>query len=393
MLKTRTILLSTVCLCSFLLSSCADEFEEFSDVPGSTVEASPKKNKTLRLLVSSSCHTPCTLAVEAPLSAYKVKYFANQTYLGESTDGTSDFAISYHFPRLGNYQISAIVTDGGGNPIGETTAPTTVWNRLDENGLGIHVGDECPNPCEFSVSASIDAETVEYFADDYLLGSSTDASSQFSMSYNFHEIGQRVVTAKQYDAHDQLIAEHTKSVFIRPGEGQRLEVPYRSQYDNEISPLTTCQNTALAMMLNSRGWQGTPDDISADFGTDTAKSPTGFAHLYNRIAQRDGLIGRLEPRLRGSFREVKDLIDSGSPVAIHGYFTRNGHLVIITDYDEDSYTVHDSAGIWNEDFAGGYGTGAYQSGANVVYERHAFERAVGTLNGYDFEPLWFSAFR
>ena len=29
----------------------------------------------------------------------------------------------------------------------------------------------------------------------------------------------------------------------------------------------------------------------------------------------------------------------------------------------------------------------HQSGANVVYERHAFERAVGTLNGYDFEPL------
>ena len=393
MLKESTTFLATFSLCCFLLSSCANEFEYVSDAKSGSVEGSSKKNKKLQLLLSKSCYTPCTLALEAPHDARKVTYFADQGYLGESTDAASNFAISYDFARLGAYQVRAIVTDGTGSTIGETRSETTVWGQLDDDGLAIQVGDECSNPCKLSVSASIDAETIEYFADGYLLGSSTDSNARFAITYDFHKIGQRVVTAQQYDADDQLIAEHTKTVFVRPGEGQRLEVPYRSQYDNEISPLTTCQNTALAMMLNSRGWQGTPDDISSDFGTDTAKSPTGFAHLYNRIAQRDGLIGRLEPELRGSFREVKHLIDSGSPVAIHGFFTQNGHLVVITDYDEDSYTVHDPAGVWNESFAGGYGTGAYHSGANVVYERNAFERAVGTLNGYDFEPLWFSAFR
>ena len=100
MLKESTTFLATFSLFCFLLSSCANEFEDVSDAKSGSVEGSSTKNKKLQLLLSKSCYTPCTLALEAPHAARKVTYFADQSYLGESTDAASNFAISYDFKGL-----------------------------------------------------------------------------------------------------------------------------------------------------------------------------------------------------------------------------------------------------------------------------------------------------
>ena len=95
---------------AFLLSSCAVSSRS-SPSAGQRVERLLEKQNTsatgLKLLPTMH------IGGRSPLSAYKVKYFANQTYPAKVLTAPQ-FAISYHF-RAGNYQISAIVTDGGGN--------------------------------------------------------------------------------------------------------------------------------------------------------------------------------------------------------------------------------------------------------------------------------------
>ena len=56
-------------------------------------------------------------------------------------------------------------------------------------------------------------------------------------------------------------------------------VPYFCQYDNALHPGASCQNTSVAMVLASLGWQGHPDDITREWGKDYAQSPVSYTHL------------------------------------------------------------------------------------------------------------------
>ncbi len=163
--------------------------------------------------------------------------------------------------------------------------------------------------------------------------------------------------------------------------------PYYNQYDNDINKGGSCQNTSIAMVLGLYGADVSPDDISRRFGTRKGQTPEGVAEIFNIYAAEYGLGERMEAERSGSFSELKAILDEGKPVIINGYFTRPGHVIVVTGYDENGYFVNDPAGVWNETWKGGY-QGSYD-GRGVHYDNATFETAVGTLDGRTPEPLWY----
>lgn len=168
------------------------------------------------------------------------------------------------------------------------------------------------------------------------------------------------------------------------------EVPYFYQYDNSYNPSGSCQNTSVAMTLAYYGWTGTPDTISATWGTAHAQSPAGLAEVFNSYAEDLGIPQRMTPHLDGTFEGLKSLLCRERPVVIHGYFTASGHVVVATGYDEAAreFAVNDPAGQWNGVFMGSY-SGDANSGHDVRYGEDEFYAAVATSDGSTFLELWY----
>jgi len=163
--------------------------------------------------------------------------------------------------------------------------------------------------------------------------------------------------------------------------------PYFSQYDNDINKGGSCQNTSIAMVLGLYGADVTPDEISRRFGTYKGQTPEGVADIFNTYAAENGIDERMQPERSGSISDLKAQLDEGKPVIINGYFTRPGHVVVVTGYDENGYYVNDPAGVWSETWKGGY-QGSYD-GRSVHYDNESFETAVGTMDGRTPYPLWY----
>ena len=170
-------------------------------------------------------------------------------------------------------------------------------------------------------------------------------------------------------------------------EEERIEeLPYFYQYDNYLHPSSSCQNTSIAMVLASLGWEGEPDDITREWGKDLAQSPQGLAHVFNTIARREGIRARIEPVLNGTLEELQRLLREGKPTIIHGYFTSYGHVIVARSYNGIAYKANDPAGRWNESFGGGY---LGRGGENISYAKASFEAAVATSDGWNYLPLWY----
>jgi hypothetical protein len=164
-------------------------------------------------------------------------------------------------------------------------------------------------------------------------------------------------------------------------------VPYLCQYDNAIEGPYTCQNTSHAMVLRAYGWKGTPDDITRVFGRKKAQSPEGGADVFNYFAEQAGL----KVRARGYNAPVSQFTEAlkkGRPLVVHGYFTGDGHVVVVNGFDGTHYDVNDPAGRWNLGVHGSYNS--YVSGAHLKYPDWAFHNAViegGTVWYVEFEPV------
>ena len=149
--------------------------------------------------------------------------------------------------------------------------------------------------------------------------------------------------------------------------------PYFNQYDNDFFSASTCQNTALAMVLAKYGWNGNPDQVTKTFGKDMAQTPAGLENVFNGLAQDAGLSVRIKSHTDGTMELINKLLAEGKPVIAHGWFTPSGHVVTITGFDGQNYTVNDPAGEWNGQFKGGYSGG---SGKAVKYSKEALTEAL-----------------
>ena len=84
----------------------------------------------------------------------------------------------------------------------------------------------------------------------------------------------------------------------------------------------------------------------------------------------------------------RSLLAQGKPVITHGYFTGYGHVVVVTGFT-GSYTVNDPAGVWSQNFQGGYPRGVPMA-VRVSAEAAAFE-AVRTSDGAS-PALWYTKY-
>ena len=170
------------------------------------------------------------------------------------------------------------------------------------------------------------------------------------------------------------------------------EVPYFYQYDNELHPSASCQNTSVAMVLAHLGWSGRPDDITREWGKDYAQSPDGLNYMFNNIVNESELPGSLWTTISGGLEEFRSAAASGNVIIVHGYFTGYGHVLVVTGYDGSHYTVNDPAGEWNGQFGGGY-TDQPEDGQTVEYSAAQFEAAIATSDGRSFLPIWYHVLR
>jgi len=321
-----------------------------------------------------------------------------------------------------------------GTPIEESASPDRSLGR-SASELRFFPGTRfelvAPETCADLCTLRIDIEgprwpvaTVTYTADGWPLGRSSDSGSSFEHGARFFVGGDRWVKAEARSAWGTTLGESEALVHVRlpgadapsseadergteavdssseplppppPPPARSSGTPYFYQYANALAPYATCQNTSIAMVLAQHGWQGRPDDITAEFGRSRAQSPAGLASVFNTLASRAGLTARLEPTSSGTLAGLRAELDAGGPVIVHGYLTRFGHVVVVTGYDRHGYYVNDPAGRWNERFGGGYPDG-YDSGAGrgVHYPRAAFEAAIATSDGQSHLPLWYHAVR
>jgi hypothetical protein len=167
---------------------------------------------------------------------------------------------------------------------------------------------------------------------------------------------------------------------------QTPNVPYFYQYNNSINPGGSCQNTSIAMLLKYYGANAiTPDAISNTWGTSQAQTVSGFNSVCNSEAQNYGLSATCISTSSGSFSALNGLLAQGKPVAVHGYFTSYGHVMVVLAFTGTEYICNDPAGEWSQQYQnGGYSTTNATEGIQVHYGSTAFLNAIGPDN-----TLWY----
>jgi len=143
-----------------------------------------------------------------------------------------------------------------------------------------------------------------------------------------------------------------------------LDVPYRSQRDNEYNPSGSCNVSSVAMCLLYYGVKpANPNEqledelyrYCLDHGLDR-HSPHDLASLIKDYGHKD------EFRSDARIKDIKDHLIAKKPCIIHGYFTSSGHIIVVKGFDERGFFVNDPWGEW---WADGYDTKA--SGKNLHY--------------------------
>ena len=138
-----------------------------------------------------------------------------------------------------------------------------------------------------------------------------------------------------------------------------LQVPYLSQRDNTIRPFQTCNMTCAAMVIEYF-YPGTikknnPKQLE-DILTDEVVKKWGSSGIYYHsnivnILNKWGVESKFSTNT--SFKQIKESLDNKNPVIFSGKFTKSGHIIVITGYDDISehFIVNDPYG---EFFYSGY---------------------------------------
>lgn len=162
-----------------------------------------------------------------------------------------------------------------------------------------------------------------------------------------------------------------------------LKVPYFSQRDYGGSQSwSICGCTSVAMVLSYWGVGATPDTVLRGYGKASCQSPTGCETVFeaNKL--------KANSTYNGTWKQIRDEIDQGRPVVIHGRFTASGHIIVVIGYDEKGYYCNDPAGVWEQVNGDSYADNP-KNGAGVYYKEEAMWLACGKDR-----DVWYSvAFR
>jgi hypothetical protein len=176
------------------------------------------------------------------------------------------------------------------------------------------------------------------------------------------------------------------------------EVPYLTQRDNRHEPLATCNVTALAMALLSRGVRPRDaskqleDELYEFLHSDAAvayyrqNSPELFARHTPAHEVHDNLAwAATQHGVPASFSgkrtraQIEAELAAGRPVLLSGAFTGSGHIVLLVGLTCDGdFIVHDPYGDWTTKYKD-------PSGAFRIYER---DRTWDTLKELGSDDKW-----
>ena len=154
-----------------------------------------------------------------------------------------------------------------------------------------------------------------------------------------------------------------------------LPVPYLSQLDNVYQPNASSSVTSVAMCMAFFGrpamTQGIQleDELFQHCEKNGLKrqSPYDLAKLFQAYGYQDNF------NPKATWSEVKSWLAGGNPVITHGWFTKVGHVVVITGYNDQGWIVNDPRGHW---FEWGYNT--EMSGKGLVYAHGMMSHVCGT---------------
>ena len=207
------------------------------------------------------------------------------------------------------------------------------------------------NPVTFEVR-QLGVHSAEIYADGWFLGS---VDSMGQLTYDFHGVGYpRVITVEGLDlggrvvATDQMtmVATDASSGSSSPaGTSGFASVPYYYQYDNDFEPTATCGLTSAAMLLGAR----IAHRMRCIETMAQGQSPEALAELY----RWEGLTA--DSGRTASRAELRAMLDAGSPVVVHGFWTSAGHIVTLVGYDNTGWLVHDPAGDWYHGYGSSWG--------------------------------------
>lgn len=155
-----------------------------------------------------------------------------------------------------------------------------------------------------------------------------------------------------------------------------LEIPYLSQLNNECNPHGSCNVTSVAMCLAYLGHpsicpsgEQLEDELyryCIKYGL-SRHSPVDLAKLVRIYGYKDDF------QEDAKWADVKQWLASGSPCIVHGWFSRSGHIIVITGYNEKGWIVNDPYGEW---FEWGYDTTV--SGKGLTYSYNIMRELCGT---------------
>lgn len=167
---------------------------------------------------------PVTFKVSASTNINLVKYSAlsgsTQVAIGESSDATSGYAITYTFSTTGTRSITA---DGyaNGSKVASATVSIVVNPAAGTSTLAFSSpanGSSNSGAIWFKSKGSTDVVKVIYSSpyngQSYELGQSTDAANQFPVSYTFSNPGSRQVDAAGYNSAGTKVASASLTITI-----------------------------------------------------------------------------------------------------------------------------------------------------------------------------------
>ena len=177
---------------------------------------------------------------------------------------------------------------------------------------------------------------------------------------------------------------------------KELQVPYAKQGENYYEPGSTCGLTSASMILNyyltrdraekkiseteflQRRRNITPDRLYKKYGKRHGQSPEMLAKLY----EKEGLYGVYSRY--GTKQDIIKQLDMERPVIMHGWFSKNGHILVLTGYNNSGFIVNDPAGDWVRCYKCGWKK--QSSGHKKVYTFNQLNNSVLGKEG----NIWYS---
>jgi hypothetical protein len=237
----------------------------------------------------------------------------------------------------------------------------------------------------FSGKASPEVSHVIVSVDGWEIKNQEVNHGEYSFDYTFNSTGNdRQLVVNAFSPEGTSLCQEKKSIdVIDHSKPYITDFPYFYQYNNSLSPASSCQNTAMAMVIKYYGGTSeTPDQITEHYNIKPQQDVSGWESTFNSEASYFGLNVRDNGSETYTVQDMRDELAKNKPVVVHGYFTEGGHVMVVLGFDGSHYYVHDPAGEWSEQYGyGGYSGNNPTIGKYIKYSKDAFENAISP-DGY-----------